>query len=104
MNPTWVTVGDVNGDGRPDLIVGTLATTEADIGVLLGNGNGTFRAPTLFQVYSWPSSLALQDVERDGKLDLVVVHAAGDPPVTVWHGMAMERLRFSRCYSRATGR
>jgi hypothetical protein len=36
-----ITVADVNGDGKPDLLFGGL-NPQAQIGVLLGNGNGTF--------------------------------------------------------------
>ncbi|HEV8060079.1 MAG TPA: FG-GAP repeat protein, partial [Gemmataceae bacterium] len=40
--PTALTVGDVNLDGFPDLIVGNGAA--GTISVLLGNGDGTFLA------------------------------------------------------------
>ncbi len=45
-----VAVGDMDGDGKPDLIVAnqcgsdnTCQTHSASVGVLLGNGNGTFQ-------------------------------------------------------------
>ena len=40
-NATGLSVADVNGDGKPDLIVGTPTVTL--LGVLLGNGDGTFQ-------------------------------------------------------------
>ena len=86
VNPTWVAVGDVNGDGQPDLVVGTASDTEADIGVLLATGAGKFQPASLTTVYSWPSRLLLADFDGDGKLDLAIVHLADDPPLTIWHG------------------
>jgi hypothetical protein len=67
-----VVVGDLNRDGRPDLVVASPAGT---ISILLASGPGTFGAPTTFALAS-PRALALEDVNRDGILDLVV--AAGD--------------------------
>jgi hypothetical protein len=39
--PKSVTLGDVNGDGKPDLAVANFSSNT--VGVLLGNGNGTFQ-------------------------------------------------------------
>src|SRR2546428_447945 len=38
-SPSSVAIGDLNGDGKPDLAVANLTT----VSVLLGNGNGTFQ-------------------------------------------------------------
>ena len=64
-------VADVNGDGKLDLIV-TGGGPSPGIGVLLGNGDGTFQ-PTLVTSPAWvPGSVAVADVNGDGKPDLVI--------------------------------
>ncbi len=68
--PRSLAVADVNGDGRPDLIVGQSA-----IGVLIGNGDGTFQPPITFDSGGvWNSSIAVGDLNKDGTPDLVVVN------------------------------
>ena len=52
-NPASVAVADVNGDGKPDLVVAN--HDERHVSVLLGNGNGTFRTPDTFATGSNPA-------------------------------------------------
>jgi hypothetical protein len=79
--PYAVTVGDFNGDGRPDLAAidsgEDYSTTTGGVSVLLGNGDGTFGAPRLFPAGQFPQSLAAGDLDGDGDLDLVVTNYAG---------------------------
>lgn len=69
-----VQVGDLNGDGNPDLLVANECSSEACpigvIGVLLGNGNGTFQ-PAVTYNFEQPLSAVLADVNGDSKLDVV---------------------------------
>ena len=47
---TWVAIGDLNGDGKPDLAVADYATGAADVAVLLGNGDDTFQIAVKYPV------------------------------------------------------
>src|SRR5208282_1977144 len=68
--PTSVTTADVNGDGKPDLIV----ANEADntVSVLLnttapGAATSSFARQQTFAVGSYPFSVTMADVNGDGK-------------------------------------
>ena len=65
-------VADVNGDGKPDLVVAN--DQSGTVSVLLGNGNGTFQAQATFATGSMPDSVAVADVNGDGKPDLIVAN------------------------------
>lgn len=68
--PFGLAVADVNADGRPDIVSANTFTFA--VGVLLGNGNGTFAAvmPYTTGVTS-PTAVAVGDVNADGKPDIV---------------------------------
>ncbi|HLW78303.1 MAG TPA: VCBS repeat-containing protein, partial [Terriglobia bacterium] len=66
-----ITVGDFNGDGKPDL---ALPCYLGAVSILLGNGDGTFQAPRLTALAAFPASLTTGDFNRDGKLDVAVIN------------------------------
>jgi hypothetical protein len=64
-----LTVGDINNDGKLDL----LALEENTILVFLGNGNGSFQPQQSFPTDD-PVSMALGDMNADECLDVVVIN------------------------------
>jgi hypothetical protein len=81
-NPLSVAVADFNGDGILDLAV---ANTFVDSGqpgtvtVLLGNGDGTFTPTSVSPATGMlPYSVAVGDVNGDGKADLVTSNVASN--------------------------
>jgi hypothetical protein len=82
-NASGVAVGDFNGDGIPDLAVADAgneidASAPGTVSILLGKGDGTFRA-----AIDYPSggdgaqAIAVGDFNHDGIPDLVVANSGG---------------------------
>jgi hypothetical protein len=85
-----VAVGDVNNDGRPDVLL----TGYQDIRLFLNNGDGTFTDATRqsgLEEWDWGTSAAFFDYDRDGWLDLVVVHYIAYDPARECEGIDGQR-------------
>jgi hypothetical protein len=73
-----VNVGDLNGDGLPDIVLGKGRHWPLFSRVLLNDGKGGFTASNLDRAPSRTYSAALADVDGDGDLDIVVSNDAPD--------------------------
>ncbi len=90
VHPDMVAIGDVNGDGKPDLISANSGDDKSSgtdtVSVLLGKGDGTFGPKTDFTVGLHPQSVTLGDFNRDGRMDIVAANLYGNT-VTVLLGL-----------------
>jgi len=78
LYPSSVAIGDLNRDGNLDLAVangGSYNRQPGTVSILLGNGEGNFGAAKNFAAGYHPYSVAIGDLNRDGKPDLAVSNA-----------------------------
>ncbi len=73
---SFVAAADLNGDGKPDLIVGTGPFPDSEnssVEILPGNGDGTFQPGVTYDVGApGANTFSVGDLNHDGKPDLIV--------------------------------
>lgn len=68
--PNAAAAGDLNGDGRCDIVTANVVSN--DLSVLLGDGDGGYSATSVqAEGFRGPHSIALADLDGDGRLDVV---------------------------------
>src|SRR5215831_5122606 len=70
--PERQVVADLNNDGNLDIISADSSNNE--VVVMLGKGNGTFLLPKAFPTGSAPAGLAVADFNEDGNLDIATAN------------------------------
>ncbi|MBI5038562.1 MAG: VCBS repeat-containing protein [Nitrospirae bacterium] len=89
-HPEEVTMGDMNGDNRLDVVVissGANSDSPGDLAVFLGNGDGTLQSPIFHTIGNQPISVALGDINLDGNMDAVTAnYSSGDVAVLLGNG------------------
>ncbi len=66
-----VAIGDLNGDGQPDVVLANPSLS--NIAVFLNTGGGSLGAGAFLAVAGRPDSLTLADINGDGHLDILLV-------------------------------
>jgi hypothetical protein len=85
-------IGHLNGDAHLDLVVVHEGDWNApypapgNVTVLLSNGDGTFQSEAQYSAGFWPKSVAIDDLNRDGDLDLAVANDRGEISVLLGNG------------------
>ena len=81
-----IAVGDFNRDGNLDLAVTSTQSGTPYLAILLGNGDGTFGAPTAVDTAlvnnASTSSVVVADFNQDGILDVAYYYSACGEPCT----------------------
>jgi uncharacterized protein YjdB len=78
-------VGDFNGDGKPDIAYAA-AEEALPLHIALGNGDGTFQTPNLYQTAAALTSITTGDFNGDGKMDLALLDANGSAGIMLGNG------------------
>jgi fibronectin type 3 domain-containing protein len=75
QNSNGIGVGDVNGDGRNDVVVSYGGNTpSAYVGVLLQTAGGTLTGSPGSTSYDIPEPVEVADLDLDGRADIVTLH------------------------------
>ncbi|MGH9672637.1 MAG: FG-GAP-like repeat-containing protein, partial [Bryobacteraceae bacterium] len=78
-----IATADLNGDRRSDLVVaGETTPGTFRLAVFLANSAGGFQTTGMFTTDFGPTAVAITDINRDGRSDLVVAHCCGRVDMT----------------------
>ena len=78
-NPISVTIGDLDGDGKPDLAVANYGSNTVSVrGNTSTSGSVSFAAKSDFSTGTHPISVTIGDLDGDSQPDLAVVNAGSD--------------------------
>lgn len=71
--PRALALGDLNGDGKLDIVIGNQG--DGTVGVLLNNGSGSFPStPTYYSAGSGTTGVVVGDFNHDGVLDIATAN------------------------------
>ena len=71
-NPGSIALYDFNGDGKLD--IAEINSGSNDMGILFGNGDGTFQSVVNYSTESSPNGIGIADFNGDNKIDIVTAN------------------------------
>ena len=78
-SPRSLAIGDLNGDGFADVVVGLAGQIGNDcISVFTNNGNGTLLGPEFYSVGDWAQHVAIADLNGDANPDVVTANQSSN--------------------------
>ena len=73
-NPSGVATGDLNGDGKLDIVNSNGSQNDNDISIFIGNGDGTFQPQVRIPVGFRPGGVLLADFDQNNRSEVIVTH------------------------------
>jgi hypothetical protein len=100
--PYSVAIGDLNGDGKPELVTANGRYETNTISVLANRGDGTFRAKLDYATGLGPESVAIGDLNGDGKAELATANVAANS-VSLFFNRGDGTFQAKRDYATGSG-
>jgi hypothetical protein len=76
-----IAAADLNGDGKPDLVVPV--TFANQLSVLLNKSNGTFKPFATYSLPTNPNAVVTGDFNNDHQVDVAVINSGGNGTISV---------------------
>jgi hypothetical protein len=92
-DPNSVAMGDVNGDAKRDLVTANWSDDGSTVSVLLNRGDGSFEPKVDYRTGGGPDSVAISDLNGDGKPDLATANENNSVSVLMNSGNSSFRAK-----------